>query len=503
MSEPAIIIENGVVVTCDAHRSAGPMALLVRNGRIGEIAQRGETLRARYPFAEVIDASSRVIVPGFVDAHFHGESFVLRHWTTGVPYGDWTRHPKTKQILSHVQRELSAERLGIFYRLAYFAALRAGITFINEYGINNLDLPFQAALEGFRRSDVQGMISVHNGDQYDRARSATGTDVRFVIALPNEEDLTTYNMQTALRTARELKWSLAVHAGEARHGLDVFQRNFQNSLVQVLKDYHFLDNRIQLIHFSHVDEGEAALLRGTGASVICSPLAAMAKQSIVPPLGVLLANNVPVALGSDWGSPDPFSTMRSMLSLARTQGVRTLGAFDLIAMHTINAARAIGLESERGSLEVGKRADLAFVDVSDFRLSYMDNPLVLEDMLLSLLLDAGSSSVTDVMVGGEFFLRGGHIMTYAEEDLRREGAELMRSLARAAAEPIAGGAAPVYPLSPVPSNEAESESSHDNIDKGFRVVRRRDEPSPTPDPKPVPKKDPPRPTRRVFGEDDL
>ncbi|MBE0556933.1 MAG: amidohydrolase family protein, partial [Proteobacteria bacterium] len=157
MPETAIIIEIGLVVTCDAHRRTGPMALLVRNGRIAEIVSRSETLRARYPAAEIIDASSRVVVPGFVDAHYHGESFVLRHWTTTVPYGDWPRHPKTKKILSHVHREISSERLGIFYRLAYFAALRAGITFINEYGINNLDLPFLAALEGFRRTDLQGM----------------------------------------------------------------------------------------------------------------------------------------------------------------------------------------------------------------------------------------------------------------------------------------------------------------------------------------------------------
>ncbi len=511
MSESALIIENGFVVTLDAHRRAGPMAILVRNGRVAELAPRSEVLRARYPFAESIDASSRIIVPGFVDAHYHGESFILRHWTPHVPYGDWWRHPKTKLLLSHVHRELSAERLATFYRLAYFAALRVGITYINEYGINNLDLPFVAALEGFRRTDVQGMIAVHNGDQYDRARSVTGSDVRFVIALPSEEDLTTYNMQTALRTASELKWSLAIHAGEVRHGLEVFQRNFQGSITQVLKDYRFFDHKVQLIHFSHLEAEEVKLLTGTGVSVICCPSAAVAKQSIVPPIQALRNAQVSIALGSDWGAPDPFSTMRSLLALARTQGDRTLTASELFAMHTINAARALGLEAERGSIEIGKRADFAFIDVSDFRLAYMDGPSSLEDVLMSLVLDAASSSVTDVMVEGEFFLRGGHIMTYAEEDLRHEASELMRSLARVSGEPMSdiGPSEPqpaaIYPLPGIAHPAGSAASSLEGADEGFRVVRRPDAQTPRPEPTPAPKprKEPPKPTRRVFGDDDL
>jgi cytosine/adenosine deaminase-related metal-dependent hydrolase len=509
MPESVKIIENGLVVTCDDHRRVGLLALLIRNDRIAEISSQPEPLKARYPSAEVIDASSRVVLPGFVDAHYHGESFVLRHWTTSVPYGNWLRHPITKPILSHVHREISTDRLAVFYRLAYFAALRAGVTFVNEFGINNLDLPFLASVEGFRRTDLNGMIAVHNGDQYDRARSMTQTNVRFVISLPNEEDLTTYNMQTALRTARDLKWNLAIHAGEVRHGLEVFRRNFQGSLIQVLKDYRLLDDNVQLIHFSHMDADEAELLKGTGSSVICCPSAAIAKQSIIPPVQDFLSAGIPVALGSDWGSPDPFATMRGMLLLARSQGVRTLTAFDLLSMHTINAARAVGAGSDVGSLEPGKRADLTLVDVSDFRLSYMDSAHAAENTLMSLILDVGSTSVTDVMVGGEFFLRGGHIMTYAEEDLRREGAELMRSLHGLSGESVGGApekdseATPVYPL-PAP----EPQKSLEGTEEGFRVVR-RDEPQVSEDTtedkeeKPPPRSDSPQPPRRVFGDDDF
>jgi len=510
MPESVKIIENGMVVTCDARHRVGPMALLIRGDRIAEIAPHAESFRVRYPAAEVFDASARVVVPGFVDAHYHGESFILRHWTTSIPCGEWIHHPKTRVILSHVHRELSAERLGIFYRLAYFAALRAGITFINEFGINNLDLPFLAAVEGFRRTDLQGMIAVQNGDQFDRARSLSEPHLRFAVALPPEEELTTYNMQTALRTARDLKWNLAVQAGEVRHGLDVFRRNFQSSLVQVLKDYRFLDNRTQLIHFSQIDAEEVTLLQDTGTSVICCPSAAIAKQSILPPLHVLVPAGIPLALGSDWGAPDPFTTMRGMITVARAQGVRTLTALDVLSMHTIGAARALGVDSDRGSLEAGKRADLAFIDASDFRLSYVDDSGAVDNTLMNLLLDAGSSAITDVMIGGEFYLRGGHIMTYAEEDLRREAAEVLQSLYRVAGEPIAEKAAAqnpparVFPLPPAAATVRERRASFEDGDEGFRVIRRGIPPPPAPSPAEPETKPPPRaePPRRVFGEDE-
>lgn len=509
MPESVKIIENGLFVTCDAHHRVGPMALLIRNDRIAEIAPHAESFRIRHPAAEVFDASARVVVPGFVDAHYHGESFILRHWTTSVPCGEWIHHPKTRDVLAHVHRELSAERLGIFYRLAYFAALRAGITFINEYGINNLDLPFLAAVEGFRRTDLQGIIAVQNGDQFDRARSLSEPHLRFAVALPPEEELTTYNMQTALRTARDLKWNLAVQAGEVRHGLDVFRRNFQSSLVQVLKDYRFLDNRTQLIHFSQIDTEEVALLQDTGTSVICCPSAAIAKQSILPPLHVLLPAGIPVALGSDWGVPDPFTTMRGMLTVARAQGIRTLTALDVLSMHTIGAARALGVDSDRGSVEVGKRADLAFIDASDFRFSYVDDPGAMDNTLMNLLLDAGSSSVTDVMIGGEFYLRSGHIMTYAEEDLRREAADVLRSLYRVSGEPIAekplaqNPLARVYPLPAAPAAVREHRTSFEDGDEGFRVVRRESPPPARPETKEPPRTQPGQAPRRVFGDDDL
>ena len=71
MNDSLKIIANGYVLTGDAGRRAGLIALLVRNGRIIEFASNGERLLTRYPQAEFVDASGHAVLPGFVDPHTH------------------------------------------------------------------------------------------------------------------------------------------------------------------------------------------------------------------------------------------------------------------------------------------------------------------------------------------------------------------------------------------------------------------------------------------------
>ncbi|HTP13240.1 MAG TPA: amidohydrolase family protein, partial [Bacteroidota bacterium] len=81
LTESTKIVENGIVATGDGANRIGPFAILIRNDRIVEVAPRSEPLKNLYPGAEVVDAKGKMILPGFVDAHIHGESVLLRSLT--------------------------------------------------------------------------------------------------------------------------------------------------------------------------------------------------------------------------------------------------------------------------------------------------------------------------------------------------------------------------------------------------------------------------------------
>ena len=101
-------------------------------------------------------------------------------------------------------------------------------------------------------------------------------------------------------------------------------------------------------------------------------------------------------------------------------------AFDLLALHTKNGACALGLDTEIGTIESGKKADIVFINLSEFRMNSILSDDNAEQILEVVLQEASSQQVSDVMINGEFYVREGHVLTYSEEDLAREGQAIFK-----------------------------------------------------------------------------
>jgi 5-methylthioadenosine/S-adenosylhomocysteine deaminase len=427
MTETVKIIENGFVITCDAQRRIGNYTILTKADRIAEISSRGEMLKSLYPAAEVIDASGALVLPGFIDAHVHGESFLLRHFTSNKPLSQWMRDKKIRSAFDFVYKKASPQDLSVIYRLAYFNALRSGVTMVGEFGFDNLDEPLQTAFEAMKRADLRGYIGLHNGDQIERSRTLKQPGIHFAAVLPGEEDLTTYSLQSVLRAAADLKIPLVAHVGETKKSSDAVKRNFQKTIVKLLQEHRLLEGNLVLVHTACVEAGDLDILANSKAPIVLTPRSALWKGTEQPPVTEFLLRKVPVVLASDWTLPDPFAAIRSYAALVRNQGAEIPSAVDLLTMVTSEPAKALGRADAVGTLEVGKKADMVFVESSSagaLRNAKGDY----DSLLFSFLLEATSRSVTDVMINGEFFVRKGHILTYSEEDLIRESDDLMNKL---------------------------------------------------------------------------
>ena len=531
MAESVKIIENGIVVTSDAQRRVGKYAILLKDERIAELNLRADGFKVRFPNAEVIDASEKVLFPGFVDPHYHGESFLLRNWTSGVLFSRWGRENSVRKAFARVYRDATKDDLAALYRAAYFSALKSGVTFLCEFGFDNLDHPFSAAREAMKRADLRGCVGVHNGEQIELAREQTSGAIQYGMVLPDEDNLTTYNLQSTLRVVGELKWPIISHLGETRRGLESLKRNFQRSIVRILDEYQVFQRTVHLLHLACLEEGDDDLLAERRLPLIINPTSLLSKRADLPPFATFLARGIPLALCSDWGCSDPFENIKSFMHLVAAIGADPLDPFQLIEMHTIDAARALHVEQEVGSIEPGKKADFAFIDISDLRIHQVileNNPAL---MLRTLLDQVSARNVSDVMINGEFFVRKGQIMTYAEEDLKREYREMFDRLmkpveppAQDPAAPPSENAAPILHLVSGSAGEPREEPAEEPdfdagdgedepFEEGFRIIgktgsiseRSAPPPRPTPPPKPERREDSgePKPSGRVFGEDDF
>jgi hypothetical protein len=166
--------------------------------------------------------------------------------------------------------------------------------------------------------------------------------------------------------------------------------------------------------------------------------------------------------------------IQSYCSILRTLGLLHERSNDLLALQTKNCASALGLLTEIGTIETGKKADLVFIDISEFGMNALLADSNTERILEIVLLEAASQQVSDVMINGEFYVRERHILTYSEEDLALEGQIIFKKLLslykqKAVTLPPP---APILRFSPQENKEESISADGMNNEEGFRIVRK-------------------------------
>ncbi|MBI5470725.1 MAG: hypothetical protein HY961_00125, partial [Ignavibacteriae bacterium] len=132
LSGKTIILANGIVLTCDATNRAGRYSIAITDGRIRDIADRADVLQKAYEEAAIVDASQKLIVPGFVNAHHHGASFLLRTLTDGVHASLWNSEARLEQACDRLMHASHYADLKQLYQALYLAHLRSGTTCVGE-----------------------------------------------------------------------------------------------------------------------------------------------------------------------------------------------------------------------------------------------------------------------------------------------------------------------------------------------------------------------------------
>jgi cytosine/adenosine deaminase-related metal-dependent hydrolase len=160
-----------------------------------------------------------------------------------------------------------------------------------------------------------------------------------------------------------------MHCAEAPKDLDIYRQYYQCSPMQFCKDTSLTGSRSVFAHVVHPDPaaGDFDILRESKSTVSHNPTSNLKLGSGISPIPDMLSAGVNVALGTD-GAPcnntyDMFREMHlaSILHCGARQDANAMNAYQVLEMATINGARALGLEEQIGSLEIGKKADIVLV----------------------------------------------------------------------------------------------------------------------------------------------
>jgi 5-methylthioadenosine/S-adenosylhomocysteine deaminase len=412
-----LIIEGGLVLTCDPANHGGRLDLLIRKGRISTIAPRG-VLRRQHADAQIIDATDKLVLPGLVNAHFHPESPLLQPLTAGVHFGLWAQDVSIRTALAQLLQPDSYDDVRSLTLAGAFAHVKSGTVAVAYFPPALDGQALEILGQSAARADLSSVQVLQTWQQIDRARAGLNGVRGYFLGVGEEQDLTVYNLSTLVRTSKEMGIPLLAHVAERQEDEETVRTNFQKNAGSVLRDLGVLQPETVLVHCNHLQAPDLELIEATGATIVLCARSAGFKKTGYPILRLLASQNIRLAIGSDWAQTDMFEEIRFLAQLPRlVTGVPAFSPLELMRMGTINGAVALGLGAEVGSIESGKRADLVFLSLRDLRLPTLTGSPSSKEISEFVVTTANAQMISEVMINGEFAYSGGQLATITEDDV--------------------------------------------------------------------------------------
>jgi 5-methylthioadenosine/S-adenosylhomocysteine deaminase len=441
------ILQADHLILMDRNNSVIPngAVLIGSDGRIQAVGNAKDIIAANSDI-DVMRLKDRLLMPGLINTHAH--SGLLRGTAEGLPVWEWLQ-----QFIDPMHRVVSEREAEIASYLCYAEALLSGTTTIvdmwrhmhgsakaaAQLGIRAVLVPYVAEHPDHdyfeKLSTNEALIKQWHGGAEGRVQVWVGLEHMF-YATPDA-------YKRAMEISKHYQVGFHTHSNESKFDVEETQRRYNKRPVEALEEFGLLDApRVLLAHCVWLSDHEIELLAKYHVGVAHNPVSNMKLASGAARVEDLLANGVAVGLGTDGekenNNLDMFEEMKTSSLLAKLSRLdaSALDAWTVCRMATIIGARALGLDSEIGSLEVGKQADLIAVRTDTPRMT----PLLTgsDGNLHHNLVHAVQGGDVDMtMVAGKVVVENGKLLTADLHALIADMNEAVPDLFRRRAEWLA------------------------------------------------------------------
>jgi 5-methylthioadenosine/S-adenosylhomocysteine deaminase len=375
-----LLVDEVVVVRGGHLLTMGPAGDL-KNGAVafadGEVLDVGPSaeLVARFPNAKVVGDDRGVVLPGLVNAHTHLSEALIPGMGEDLSLLEWL-----DAIVTPVGRRLTREMATVGSMLKGAELLLSGVTCVNDMfcHTNEGSLASLGSVDGLEAMGLRGLVAFGAEDAADplpvatvlaehqalAERCAASALVGFRLGIGTVLGQSDELLGASATEARRSGWAVHAHLAEVKEEVVEARRRWGETTVGRAAEVGLLDVPLLAAHCVWVRQGEIVTLTKAGVTVVHNPVANMILGSGVCPVPALRQAGIPVALGTDGAaSNDSQNMLEAVKTAALLQKVARLDpsaltAGDVLAMATLEGARALGLDGLVGSLEPGKRADV-------------------------------------------------------------------------------------------------------------------------------------------------
>lgn len=412
-------------------------ALVIENDRIVAAGTTASLARHRDDADRVIDARGHAILPGFVNTHTHLAGALTKAITEDVP----TFGGPFRIALGMHENVIRKEDVLLPGMVHGVEMLKTGTTTINECWwhqpqsariIEQVGLRGIVAAEirevdsskiGFGRIDrnwdyrlvEEGLEEAHELFENWHGRANGRITVRVAPDGPDRLRPETMGMLGDL--ARKHGVGLHTHLCSVPGEAEFMTQAWGKKSIPLLRELGMLGPDFIGAHCVFVDDEDIAIMAETGACMSHTAFL-VAKRGYYPPMDKIYPSGMKVSLGSDWLSNDMYKVMRSAIVIPRAvfRDVSIRNAADVLRMATIGGAQCLGMDSQIGSLEPGKKADVQIVDM---RTAWCQ-PLRTQNIVANLVYNANGSDVRYVFADGELVVDDRKLTRFDEGELLNE-----------------------------------------------------------------------------------
>ena len=428
MSPSSVLIKNGTLVTMNLQREVLRGDLWIEGTRIRAIG-RG----LRKSATSVLDATGKIVLPGFVQTHVHLCQTLMRGAADDLALLGWLKQRIWPMEAAHNEGSLKASA-----QLGLAELIRGGTTTVlSMETVHGTDVVFEEA----RRSGLRAIIGkcfmnvgggapkrllqparqafVESEALYREWHDTAEGRIRLALAPRFILSCTEGLLREADALAREWGVLLHTHASENREEVHAVRQRTGWGNIEAFDRYGMLHNRLCLAHCVWTSAREQRLLCESQARVLHCPSSNLKLGSGIAPIWKLHQAGIPISLGADGAACnnnlDMFQEMRLAALLQKSlHGPEAMPAGTVLEMATLGGARALGLEDEIGTLEVGKRADVIMVNPGELHSTPHADPIS------SLVYSAHSSDVEACLVDGQVLMKDKQLLTMDRERILRE-----------------------------------------------------------------------------------
>ncbi|HLT44490.1 MAG TPA: TRZ/ATZ family hydrolase, partial [Luteimonas sp.] len=407
-----LLIEAGFVVPIEPHGVVlEDHAVAVRDGVIVAVLPIAQA-RSRFAPKETVSRPDAALIPGLVNAHTHNPMTLLRGVADDLPLKVW--------LQEHIWPIEGAVMTPAFVEdgvtLAIAELLRGGVTCVNE---NYFFPDVQAATyrrHGFRARiglpviDFPTAWAASDDEYFDKAGAVHDQwrdDPLVATAFAPHAPYTVNdaNFERVRMLADQLDLPVHLHLHETAQEVQQSLHEHGQRPIARLDRLGLVNDRLIAVHMTQLTEAEIHLCAERGVSVVHCPESNLKLASGFCPACALERAGVTLAIGTDGVASnndlDMFGETRTAAILAKAvaQDAAALDAFEALRAATLGGAKAMGFDHLVGSIEPGKQADLALVDLSALE----TQPL--HHVVSQLVYATGRHQVTDVWIAGRARLR--------------------------------------------------------------------------------------------------